>query len=195
MSRFLACAALLLCALASAAAADSHRNFAGQLELGFNTRHFAAADPADVAFRSTGQTEPDPSLGEGTAVTSSLRFTGRARYNTFLGVEAEFGKLVGFDESNVAGAYGVAGGRGDLGAVRLSAELVAGRRWVRYELNGATDPSKLVAEPRIRADLWLSPYWTLGGAVGATLSDRQVWMAGIYIGVHDKAYDRVVADR
>lgn len=190
MSRSLACAALLLCALASTAGAGP-RDLAGQLELGFNTRHFAAADPADVAFRSSEGTDPDPSLGEGTAVTSSLRFTGRTRYNTFVGVEGEFGQLVGFEHSNVGGAYGVVGARGDLGRVRLSAELVGGRRWVRYEVNDRSDPSKMVAEPRLRADLWVSPYWTLGGAVGATLSDRQVWMAGIYIGLHDKAFDRV----
>jgi hypothetical protein len=191
MSRSLRCAALLLCALASAASADrftSHQS-AGLLELGVNTRHFAAADPADVAFRSTDGMDPDPSLGEGTAVTSSLRFTGRTRYNTFLGVEGEFGQLVGYGQSNVAGAYGVAGARGDLGAVRLSAELVAGRRWVRYEADGPSDPNKLVAEPRIRGDIWLSPYWTLGGAVGATLSDRQVWMAGVYLGVHGLPFD------
>lgn len=189
MSRSLRCAAILLCALGSTASADLFGHGAGQIEVGLNTRHFAAADPADIAFRTTTGEDPDPSLGEGTAVTTSIRFTGRSRYNTLLGIEGEVGQLVGFPESNFAGAYGVFGTHGDLGRVRLSAELVAGRRWVRYEIVGREDPNKLIAEPRVRADLWLSPSWTFGGAVGATLSERQVWMAGLYVGLHGDPFD------
>jgi hypothetical protein len=161
-----------------------------QLELGVNTRHYAAVNAAqDVAFRST--EDPDPALEAGTAISTSLRFTGRTRYNTFLGVEGEAGKMVGLDHSNLAGAYGVAGMRGDLGRLRIAAELVAGRRWVRYELVGKEDHNAMIAEPRVRADLWLGPLVTLGGAVGATLGDRSVWMAGVYFGIHSDGFDRL----
>jgi acetyltransferase-like isoleucine patch superfamily enzyme len=31
---------------------------------------------------------------------------------------------------------------------------------------------------------------TLGAAAGATIGDRAVWMAGVYIGVHSGDFDR-----
>jgi hypothetical protein len=177
--------------LATASAfADRRTEGAMQLEVGVNTRHFAAVPGDDIAFRSsTGDT--DSSLPAGEAVTTSIRFTGKARYNTFFGVEGEVGEMIGYSTSNIAGAYGVAGARGELGRLRVAAELVAGRRWVRYEIVGKSDPSVMMMEPRVRADLWLSPRLTLGGAVGATLGDRRVWMAGFYIGLHSADFDRL----
>jgi hypothetical protein len=32
--------------------------------------------------------------------------------------------------------------------------------------------------------MWLGPRVTLGAAIGTTLSEREVWMAGVYLGVH-----------
>lgn len=162
-----------------------------QFEIGINTRHFAAQGPGDqVAFRST-----DPPVAattpEGEAVTTSMRFTGRTLWDTFLGVEAEAGAMIGHSMSNIAGAYGVGGMRQELGPVRIGAELVAGRRWVRYDLkHQGTDDGAWIAEPRVRADMWLSRRWTLGAAAGATLSERSVWMAGIYLGVNSADFGR-----
>ena len=175
------------CLVATPAFAD--RGYRPQLfELGINTRHFAASEQ-DVAFRGSG--EMDPSLGAGSAVSTSVRFTGAAFRTGYVGVEGEAGALVGLATSNLAGAYGVGGARGNLGPVRLSAELVAGRRWVRYSLAGQrSDPAAWIAEPRVRGDLWLGSQVTLGGAIGATLGDRSVWMAGIYIGLHSHPFDR-----
>lgn len=173
----------------SQAHADRHREDRPMhLELGLNTRHFAAADE-HVAFRSTG--DPDPSLAGGEALSTSIRFTGATRYSTFLGVEAEVGALIGHSGSNLAGAYAVGGARHDVGRVRLAVEIVGGRRWVRYELDGTKkDPGVWMAEPRLRADLWLGPHATLGAAVGSTLSDRAVWMAGVYVGINSSAFGR-----
>ena len=159
-----------------------------QLEVGINTRRFEApADNSRVAFRSTTGTvvaaQPD-----NTAVSTSLRFTGRTIYNTFIGAEGEAGALVGREGSNLAGLYAVAGAHGDLGHVRLGAEMVAGKRWVRYALDGSEDLSATIFEPRVRAELWVSPRWTLGGAIGATLGESTVWMGGIYLGVHSTDY-------
>jgi len=67
---------------------------------------------------------------------------------------------------------------------------VAGRRWIRYALDGTQDAALMMAEPRVRGEMWLSPILTLGGAVGATLSERNVWMAGIYLGVHSSDFDK-----
>jgi hypothetical protein len=178
----------ILCGAAADADADRRRHDRPVMfEVGVNTRHFAASDPADVAFRTA---DPqDTSMGDGTALTTSLRFTGRTPYDTFVGVEAETGTLLGYDSSNLAGAYGVGGARIDLRAVRLAVELVTGRRWVRYAMNYASsDDSDWIFEPRVRGDFWLGQHVTLGGAAGATLSDRAVWMAGIYIGINSSAF-------
>jgi len=159
-----------------------------QLEVGINTRRFEPApNNTPVAFRSTtGPVVAAPA--DNTAVSTSLRFTGKTAYNTFVGAEGEAGSLVGRTGSNLAGFYAVAGAHGDLGSFRFGAEMVAGRRWVRYALDGSEDMAATIFEPRVRAELWVSPRWTLGGAVGATLGERTVWMAGIYLGVHSTDY-------
>lgn len=160
-------------------------------EVGLNTRHFAAAGPGDqVAFRSTDE-PAEAAPGDGEALTTSMRFTGRTRWDTFLGVEAEVGKLLGHPMSNIAGAYGVGGLRHELDRVRIGVEVVTGRRWARYDLKyQRTDDDVWITEPRVRADLFLSPRWTLGAAAGATLSDRTVWMAGVYLGVNSSDFGR-----
>ncbi|HEY5949104.1 MAG TPA: hypothetical protein VIV40_26610 [Kofleriaceae bacterium] len=185
------CLAVLVgCACwAPVAARADRRERAMQFEFGVNTRHFAA-DGSNVAFRTTTDPGTADTFDGGTAVTTTFRFTGKTRFNTFLGMEGEQGQLIGYSMSNIAGAYGVVGARGDLGVVRLSAELVAGKRWVRYDGHAETDLSVMIAEPRIRADLWLAPQFTIGAAAGATLSDRAVWMAGVYVGIHAFAFDR-----
>lgn len=160
-----------------------------QLEVGLNTRQFTAVEGDRSAFRTMGPVTTDPALDANSAVTTSLRFTGRMAYNVFLGVEGEVGEILGLTGSNVAGAYGIAGARTDIGRLRVGVEMAAGRRWIRYELDGSEDASLMMAEPRVRADLWVSPRFTLGGAAGATLGERDVWMAGLYIGLHSHDFD------
>ena len=174
--------------LAGRADADRKSERPVFFEVGVNTRHFAAADGKQVAFRGTD--EPDAALDGGTAVSTSIRFTARTAFNTFVGVEGAAGALVGQGGSTLAGALGVVGARGDLGRVQLGVEAVTGRRWVRYEMGASSvDPSTWITEPRVRADLWLASSVTLGGAVGATLSERSVWMAGIYLGVNSAPFN------
>jgi hypothetical protein len=157
------------------------------LEVGFNTRHFSAAEH-NVAFRT--METMDPSLEPSDALSISWRFIGKTLYDTYVGVEGETGAIVHMPGSNLAGAYGVAGIRQSLGRTRISAELVAGRRWVRYALDGArSDPAKWISEPRLHADLWLGDQVTFGGAIGATYGERLVWIAGVYIGLHSHPLD------
>jgi hypothetical protein len=177
--------------VATSAHADPKEGHAMQFEVGVNTRHFSGESAATgTAFRSTTGESIEPSAEAGTALTTSLRFTGRGAYNLFLGVEGEVGELMGIAGSNIAGAYGVFGWGGNLGLLRIAGELVTGPRWVRYDTPMRSDPSVFIAEPRIRADVWISPQVTLGAAAGATLGDDTSWMAGVYIGVHSFEYDR-----
>jgi hypothetical protein len=60
----------------------------------------------------------------------------------------------------------------------------AGRRWIRYEL-GADDVPHDVLEPRVRAQLFLTPQVTLGGMIGGSvMPDERGWMAGVYVGLY-----------
>jgi hypothetical protein len=54
----------------------------------------------------------------------------------------------------------------------------------------APDTGKLVAEPRLRADMWLGPQFTLGATAGVTLSDQNVWMVGLSLGIHSHEFGR-----
>lgn len=173
---------IALIALASPAYADDGFCL---YEMGVNTRAFAAVAGTDVAVRSTNP--PDAALAKSTAQTVSFRFTGRTRYGTYVGAEAEAGVLEA-PGSNLAGVYGLAGVRGDTRLFTFRAELASGFRKVRYDLDD-TDATRLLLEPRARADIWLSPRFTLGGAIGATFGDRSVWLAGLYLGVHSSDFD------
>lgn len=156
-------------------------------EVGLNTRHFTAVEGGeDVAFRGEAS---DPSAAAQTAVSVGIRFTRWLPRNLYTGIEGEIGKLDAFDHSNLAGAYGLFGARGQLGWASLFVEMAAGHRKVRYG-DGADEDGKLVAEPRVRAELWLSPRVTLGAAMGTTLGGRDVWMAGVYVGVHSLVWGR-----
>jgi hypothetical protein len=105
------------------------------------------------------------------------------RYGIYGGFEAETGSMTE-PSSNFAGAYGLVGARGTAGPIALYVEAAPGKRWVRYEAMGKTYQS-YIAETRVRAETWLSPRFTFGGAVGATVTgDVRVWMAGVYLGVH-----------
>jgi len=172
---------LVLAALSSTvASAERRREPPVEFEVGFNNRQFAALPGEMTAFRGP---IADPAVQANVAHTVSLRFTTATRRGVFLGGEAETGVLA-TPGSNLAGAYGVAGVRGRIGErIAVAAELAAGGRWIRYG-DKYDDVARLVGEPRVRAEVWLHPQWTLGGAIGSTLGARDVWMVGVYVGVH-----------
>ena len=151
-------------------------------EIGINTRGFAAAPGQRVAFRTV-DPETDPALAANSAVSMSFRFTSQRPYHMFFGVEAEAGFLA-TPGSNLAGAYGLAGMRVPLARTSaLSAEVALGRRWIRWGL-ADDDRGTTVVEPRARIDFGVGRKLSLGVAIGGTLGERDVWMAGIYAGIH-----------
>lgn len=157
-----------------------------QFEVGLNTRHFTSAADDQSAFRG----EMDTSAYDAqSAVTMGLRFTRWLPMHMVAGIEGEIGRMPAYSGSNLAGAYGIFGARFDMGSAELSAEMAGGVRSVRYNLEMG-DERKIVFEPRVRAQIWAGPRMTVGAAVGATLEDRTVWMAGVYIGVHSLVYGR-----
>jgi hypothetical protein len=175
--------------MASPAVAEPPREPMVQFEIGVNTRRLAAASEADAAAFRTSSADPDMSMMDAiTATTISLRFTGRTRLGLLVGMEAEAGQLSA-PGTNVAGLYGVVGARADLGPLMFTAELAAGGRAIRYSIL-TEDQGSFVFEPRLRGQLWLSPRMTFGAAVGASLGDRDTWMAGLNLGIHSLDFDK-----
>ncbi|NVB85621.1 MAG: hypothetical protein HOV81_45070 [Kofleriaceae bacterium] len=150
-----------------------------------NARHIAPVQrPVTSIARTTGETSttsevPDTGGGAGSI---ALRFTMRARWNTYLGAEAEAGAMAR-EGSNLAGGYGVAGMRHPFRFGALSAEVAAGWRGLRDALN-APDRSDYVLEPRVRGEMWLGPQVSLGATAGADLTTQGAWVAGMYVGIH-----------
>jgi hypothetical protein len=168
----------------------NHYERPAHAEIGLNTRHFAG-DPTAVAERTT--TSPEDSSVDGTAASVSFRFTMRMRWNTYAGGEAEAGAFASRSGSNLAAGYGVIGGRAPFRLGTFGAELATGWRSVRDSVE-APDVSRAVLEPRVRGEIFLSPQITLGGAIGADLTER-AWMAGLYVGVHSHSYGRDTPSR
>jgi hypothetical protein len=184
------------CVVGASATAFAEPRFCSQLrsfygcdspaffDAGIYTRRFAGTPTPGTAFRTTEPVTAEPTA---TALTGDIRFGLDLPHSAFVAIEGEFGSLT-LPGSNVAGVYAVAGAKGATRLATLFAELAGGSRTVRYSLSSA-DYTKWILEPRVRGEIWLSQQFTLGVTAGATLSDRQVWMMGIYLGVHSQAFD------
>jgi hypothetical protein len=159
-----------------------------RLTVGASMRQFPAIQEPDAtpaAFRSS---EPQPTANEGSAQTArmaAIAFTMQTPLSgVYAGGEVETGALD--PGSSAASVYGVIGARQRFANLNLGVELVAGRRWLRYIDHESA--SMFAAEPRLRADIWLDEQFSLGGAVGLTLGDQTVWMAGVFLGIHSHAF-------
>lgn len=161
-----------------------------RLTVGATTRHFGSTAPSGDPgqFRKSPAESPvpmqdAPATDPYSAYMASIAFTmATPLSNTYAGGEVETGVL-NTSGSSAAGAYGVFGLRQPLAGVNFALELAAGRRWVRYDLASDT-LGKFTAEPRLRADIWLDPRFTLGATAGLTLGDQTVWMVGAFLGIH-----------
>lgn len=154
-----------------------------RMQLGVTTRQVgvpAPTAPPGVA-RTISPPAETPELAS-SGVTGALQFTMRARRNVYLGGEVEAGPLE--RSGYFGGAYGVAGAEVSSSVGTLSVELTAGRQWIRNEL-GADNVPRTMLEPRVRAQLPLTPQITIGGVIGASaLPDDRGWMAGIFVGMY-----------
>lgn len=164
-----------------------------RLQMGMNSRHLAVVVPEKPVggYVSRSTTQPDPPASAdvaSSAITGSVQFTMQAYRGLYLGGEVEAGRLADHEGSNFGALYGVAGAETSSRFGSLSVEMIAGRRWLRYEL-GAEDVGSFALEPRIRGQMWLSPQVTLGGLVGANAAPGENgWMAGVYFGVYSSLF-------
>jgi len=166
-----------------------------RMQLGMNARHMNVTVPtkpvgAYVARQTTDPTPANESADvASSAITGSVQFTMQTYKFLYLGGEVEAGRLPDHEGSNFGALYGVAGAEAASHFGSLSVEMIAGRRWLRYEL-GDEDVGTWAMEPRIRGQMWLSPQVTLGGLVGAnaTPGESSGWMAGVYFGVYSNLF-------
>lgn len=156
-----------------------------RMMLGANARHFAAPTSAEVAFRDTTPPPREMTVSH-EAVAATAQFTMGMRHHTYVGGELEAGAL---DEpgSSTAGAYGVFGIDLPFSGGSFGGEVASGWRGVRYSTD-TDDISKMILEPRLRAQVWLSELVTLAVTAGTTLGEQRVWMAGISIGIHSYSF-------
>lgn len=169
-----------------------------RVQLGVNSRQLSTPVAADkpryniarVTQPTTTLPEPTPTEQASSGVTGSLQFTMRYPRNNvpiYMGAEVEAGPLE--NQGYLGGAYGVIGAEASSGRGSLSVEMTGGRRWLRSELNAENVPSFML-EPRVRAQLTLTPQVTVGGVIGANaMPDERGWMAGVYIGMFSAPID------
>lgn len=87
--------------------------------------------------------------------------------------------------------------RGTSGAGGLGVELAGGVRAASYTFHSsyfsceqdvsvrAVGP---LAEARARGELWVNPWLTAGVTLGTSLIERGMWVGGLYLGVHSRAF-------
>jgi hypothetical protein len=169
------------------------------MELGTNMRHFASsAGPLSVARIST------PSTSTSVASSTTHSNAGPAwMFDERMGVhlnrviyfafDFEFGDFAGTNspalDERVIIVDGMlsAGAHVGVGPFALRGEVAGGL--MESALVSQTDMSlDPMLEARGRVDLWLSPWFTVGGVGGASLIHSGEWMAGLYIGFHTWAY-------
>lgn len=109
-----------------------------------------------------------------------------------------FGNPTLTQDSGIAfGAYGVAGARMSSTRGALAAELASGVRTISYQFastyhdcqqTSMIDDTRGVVEARVRGELWVSPWLSVGATVGSSMIARDDWMAGVYMSAHSRAY-------
>lgn len=102
------------------------------------------------------------------------------------------GQPMTWDSAWLMTMAGVAGARIPLGRLSLRAEIVAGLHGAELSSQAMDTSASTVAplvEPRLAADLWLSPWWALEAMAGANALDRSEHVFGVGLALHLQAFD------
>lgn len=163
------------------------------VSIGLNMRHIPRR--ATVTTNAARSTTPSPTTvtpeGGDVSYTIVERLDIAVAGISYIGFEFEISPLA--DERPAPGARQFAAGsqvvlglRGGLRRLKVAGEIAAGGRMVDVALLDAENEG--VVEARLRGQLWLTPWFTVGGIYGKSLLDRSEWIAGIQIGVHTYSY-------
>lgn len=163
------------------------------VDIGLNFRHFV---PRSTAPHALARSTMPPAMSSDGRGDSALMFDQRLgvafAHSLYTSFEFELGNFANpgtrADELDfVLDALVSVGARGRIGPLALAAELAGGVMQSSY-IGDENERIQAVLEPRGRVDLWLAPWFTIGGVVGASLIDRGDWMAGFYVGFHTWSY-------
>jgi hypothetical protein len=162
------------------------------VRFGFNMRHLPRdRHVAAAAAAARTITTPLDDAASDTSYTISEQIGVAPTRSSYIAFEVEFSPTTAEPEdagtrSFAAASHLVFGVSGGPRLVRFGAELAGGIRLVDTELGDAAEQG--VLEVRARADLWLTPWLTLGAGIGTSLLDRGDWMTGVYLGAHSFAF-------
>lgn len=97
----------------------------------------------------------------------------------------------------VVDSLGAIGVRGAIHSGAIGVELAGGMRAVSYHFHSSyhnceqmTTLTEVapVAEARVHGEVWISPWLTAGATAGTSVIEGHTWMAGLYVGVHTRAF-------
>jgi hypothetical protein len=163
------------------------------LDLGANTRHLTSRRRGIARVIGV----PTPPTGDSaTVVTFDMRMGFAVNHIAYLALDTELGDFAAITPASSVTASRdvyvdgklVFGLRGSIPLAMVRAELAAGGRHIEYDGADREPRNEAVLEARVRGEIWLSPWVTVGGVIGASLVTRDDWMAGLFIGIHTYSY-------
>jgi hypothetical protein len=163
------------------------------VQVGVNLRHLPSRRPLGAAARTTGPVPTPGQDAEDDAYTLVERVGYPISHHLYIAFDFELGDLEGTSVNTpwtrdiVMDALAAAGVRGGLGPIALSAEVAGGVMQSAAMSQNDVDTTG-VLEGRLRGDIWLTPWCTVGAVIGKSLLEHPDWMGGLYIGVHTWAF-------
>ena len=158
------------------------------IELGTNLREFPDLDPSPLIVARSVTTPPHAVRGSDVAITTSMRFTVGITHTWYAGFETEIGELVAGGEGEFVGGYGLVGVRHGTKHVTFTLEGASGFHGVTYHETQTDIGMAGAVEARARAEVWLSPAITIGATLGASVLERDDWVAGVHVAFHSRAF-------
>jgi hypothetical protein len=162
------------------------------IRVGFHVRRLPrppAPEPRAAARSTSGATIAP--TGSDTSYTIAETISIATSRVSFIGFEVEISPNAAQNPAPGARAYaagaqlllGLHGGTHRFG---VATELAGGIRVVETDLTDNGEQG--VLEARAHADLWLTPWFTIGGLAGTSLLERGDWLIGIQLGLHTYSY-------
>jgi hypothetical protein len=165
------------------------------VSLGVNMRHLPRAPltkPTGAARTTGSGSVVDLDPGSDTSYTVAEQIAVSTSSFSYLAFEVEMSPTTAESagpgsRAFAAGSNGVFGLHFGSQLLQLGGELAAGARIIdTYNTNDGD--GEFVLEARARGSLWLTPWFTIGAALGASLLDNREWFVGIHLGAHSWAY-------
>ncbi len=157
--------------------------------MGVHVRHFAASDRGTAA-RVIGPV----TASDSDALTATERLAFGLTPPLYVALEVELGNFAYTGTTRSARdallvGSGAVGLRATVGTIALSAELAGGGLAYSHpdETGLCGDP---LVEVRGRAELFVTPWFTVGGTIGTSILREDEWLVGVSLATHTAPYAR-----